>query len=223
MTNAIKIDTRFNADEIRQEVRESDSIRGSITEHIMNLRDQGVREALEKLGWTPPGEESVQNQLCVRIDELEREKEVLNSMLDRREELLNNLRPQADALHRIGSILGLAPGSDLTKEAPARVEALAARYAALADEVRALIQDSDGLAGYHLNGEAACWSELEVGHLLDEPDEIGNAALARRDSEVIASLRFPVMLRKMWSGGEVQQWLSERADEKRREAEGGGA
>jgi len=100
-------------------------------------------------------------------------------------------------------------------------DALAARYAALADEVRALIQDSDGLAGYHLNGEVACWSELEVGHLLGEPDEIGNAALARRDSEVIASLHFPVMLRKMWSGGEVQRWLSERADEKRRQCEEG--
>lgn len=96
---------------------------------------------------------------------------------------------------------------------------LAARYTALADEVRTLIQDSDGLAGYHLNGEVACWSELEVGHLLSEPDAMGRAALSRREAEVIDSLSFPTMLRKMWSGGEVQQWLSERASEKRCQAE----
>jgi hypothetical protein len=32
------------------------------------------------------------------------------------------------------------------------------------------------------------------------------------EAETIKSLQFPVMLRKMWSGGEVQHWLEERAD-----------
>lgn len=45
------------------------------------------------------------------------------------------------------------------------------------------------------------------------------ASLAQRDAEVIASLRFPTMLRKMWSGGDVQRWLNEQAEEKRRQAE----
>ncbi|MGP9633740.1 hypothetical protein ACT3R7_11805 [Halomonas sp. AOP43-A1-21] len=47
-----------------------------------------------------------------------------------------------------------------------------------------------------------------------------STSLAHRDAETIASLAFPTMLRKMWSGGEVQQWLNEQALEKRRQAEG---
>ena len=47
------------------------------------------------------------------------------------------------------------------------------------------------------------------------------AALARHDAEVIESLRFPTMLRKMWSGGEVQQWLDNQAEGKRIQADGG--
>lgn len=69
------------------------------------------------------------------------------------------------------------------REAEAREQALAARYSALADEVRAMIHDSDGLAGYHLNGDVACWSEFEVGHLLGEPEDLGEKVLARRDAE----------------------------------------
>lgn len=44
------------------------------------------------------------------------------------------------------------------------------------------------------------------------------ASLARHDADLIGSLRFPTMLRKMWSGGDVQQWLDEQADEYRRQA-----
>lgn len=86
-------------------------------------------------------------------------------------------------------------GKDMTlelitqlREVEAREQALAARYAALADEVRAMIQDSDGLAGYHLNGEVACWSELEVGHLLSEPEDLGEKVLARRDADMLGDL-----------------------------------
>jgi len=35
----------------------------------------------------------------------------------------------------------------------------------------------------------------------------------------VEELRFPVMLRKMWSGGEVQAWLSEQADRIRQRGE----
>jgi len=67
-------------------------------------------------------------------------------------------------------------------------DGLAARYTALADEVRTLIQDSDGLAGYHLNGEVACWSELEAGHLLGEPDDAGASCLHRHDTAFLGDL-----------------------------------
>jgi len=36
--------------------------------------------------------------------------------------------------------------------------------------------------------------------------------LAELRASTVGDLRFPVMLRKMWSGGEVQAWLSEQAD-----------
>lgn len=44
------------------------------------------------------------------------------------------------------------------------------------------------------------------------------ASLSARDAEVIGKLRFPTMLRKMWSGGEVQKWLQEQADQVRYQA-----
>lgn len=39
-------------------------------------------------------------------------------------------------------------------------------------------------------------------------------------ADAIERLRFPVQLRKMWSGGEVQNWLSERADIVRSQVKG---
>ncbi len=50
--------------------------------------EEKIRQKLIETGWTPPGEESVQNQLCSRIDELERDKEVLAAQLDQAEEAL---------------------------------------------------------------------------------------------------------------------------------------
>lgn len=69
-------------------------------------------------------DDTVVQMLCLRIDELERDKEALAAQLDRAEEKLAILKSQADALHRIGSILDLDPGTDLTQEVPARVAAL---------------------------------------------------------------------------------------------------
>lgn len=39
-----------------------------------------------------------------------------------------------------------------------------------------------------------------------------NTDTTSHDAKVIESLRFPAALRKMWSGGEVQQWLKQQAD-----------
>jgi hypothetical protein len=48
-----------------------------------------------------------------------------------------------------------------------------------------------------------------------------DTSLSVHDAETIASLTFPTMLRKMWSGGEVQQWIDEQAANKRPEAQKG--
>lgn len=52
-----------------------------------------------------------------------------------------------------------------------------------------------------------------------------SASLARRDArlayEAISAMTFPTMLRKMWSGGEVQVWLENEAEKHRQQAEGG--
>lgn len=51
----VKIQTWFNHEEIQQQVfwpgRREDTAR-----QIIRLQEQGVREALIKLGWTPPEE-----------------------------------------------------------------------------------------------------------------------------------------------------------------------
>lgn len=58
-------------------------------------------------------------------------------------------------------------------------------YAAHCDELRtcleSLVEESDGVAGYHLNGDIADWDELDVTWLLGE---IPKASLQRHDAEV---------------------------------------
>ena len=58
-------------------------------------------------------------------------------------------------------------------------------YAAHCDELRtcleSLVEESDGLAGYHKNGAIADWDELDVTWLLGE---IPKASLQRNDAEV---------------------------------------
>lgn len=43
--------------------------------------------------------------------------------------------------------------------------------------------------------------------------------LAEHDAQVIENLKFPTMLRRMWSGGEVQAWLKEEANLLRQKAQ----
>lgn len=53
----MKITTHYSDDEIRQVVGEGVDLAGRYYEYVISLRDQGIREALVKLGWTPPGED----------------------------------------------------------------------------------------------------------------------------------------------------------------------
>ena len=56
MSNRVEVITRYNKDIITQETIETrvrDVLRDRV-EHTMDLRENGVREALIKLGWTPP-------------------------------------------------------------------------------------------------------------------------------------------------------------------------
>lgn len=86
----------------------------------------------------------------------------------------------------------------------------------------------DALAAHveQLNNEAAMLDEIGhdgvLGNLLQTlADGPSTISLALRDAEVVASLRFPTMLRKIWYGGDVQAWLEEQAEELRRQAEEG--
>ncbi|NWO10208.1 hypothetical protein HLV40_07330 [Chromohalobacter salexigens] len=101
-------------------------------------------------------------------------------------------------------------------------DALAARYTALADEVRAMIQDSDGLAGYHLNGDVACWSEFDVGHLLSETDEVGGKIIDRLKAQWQAEI-LEVAKSKIIEDphGDPVAKLEYMAYRMRRQAEGG--
>lgn len=53
------------------------------------------------------------------------------------------------------------------------------------------------------------------------PADKHEEALALLRSNAVSQLRFPVMLRKMWSGGEVQAWLEEQAERILQEAGAG--
>lgn len=54
--NTLKVTTRFNKEMIEQSVIAGAGIdiHQQFVKRILNLQDQGVRDALIKLGWTPP-------------------------------------------------------------------------------------------------------------------------------------------------------------------------
>ncbi|WP_110708546.1 hypothetical protein [Salinicola sp. CR57] len=66
-------------------------------------------------------------------------------------------------------------------------DALMVRYAALAEELRGIIQDSDGVAGYHLNGDIAAWGEFDIEALLEDPGaDAPETSLAQLKARVAA-------------------------------------
>lgn len=44
----------------------------------------------------------------------------------------------------------------------------------------------------------------------------GREVLKHLQADAVDNLKFPVELRKMWNGGEVQKWLKEQASQKRK-------
>jgi len=62
----------------------------------------------------------------------------------------------------------------------------------------------------------------ELNKKLSHAETQSDKALAIRDLEQqakgVESLRFPTMLRKMWAGGEIQEWLSDCAEGLREQA-----
>ncbi|MDY7116550.1 hypothetical protein RAN53_09325 [Halomonas sp. SSL-5] len=94
----------------------------------------------------------VECMLCARIDELEREKEVLATQLDRAEERIDSLSKQANALHRIASTLDLwsQAGTNVSIDAVAeaaakRVEELVTTAALAEDKLAMLRGQADAL------------------------------------------------------------------------------
>lgn len=98
-------------------------------------------------------------------------------------------------------------------------DALAAHVKRLCREMTGIINDSCGVAGYHLNGAVANWGEFEsLSEALKQTPAQSLQLLTEQEREKIAhdavsALKFPTMLRKMWSGGEIQQWLDEAAQQ----------
>ncbi|PTL88580.1 hypothetical protein C6W88_15795 [Halomonas litopenaei] len=106
------------------------------------------------------------------------------------------------------------------EQVEAERDALAASYEALANEVRGIIQDSDGVAGYHLNGDVADWDEFELGDLLSEQ---GPDCLACRDARVKAKALDDAADAIDRVGTDYPQgFLRGRAAKLRQQAEGGG-
>lgn len=92
-------------------------------------------------------------------------------------------------------------------------EHLARKRDAMAAQLKKLITAVRKWEGLNVTAGSKA-AELVEGALRIALEPI-EASLAHHDADVIASLRFPTMLRQMWSGGEVQRWLDQQADEKR--------
>lgn len=59
MNNEIKVNTRFNKDIIESEIDYGViDTRQQVVKNIIKLQEQGVRDALIALGWTPPVEKT---------------------------------------------------------------------------------------------------------------------------------------------------------------------
>lgn len=87
-----------------------------------------------------------------------------------------------------------------------------------AEAVETLRAERDALAA-HVERISDYKNHLEAKGLMPARmagviEESPATSLARRDAQVIASLQFPTILRKMWSGGEVQRWLEDQAEAK---------
>lgn len=153
----------------------------------------------------------------IRIRELESEKEVLNRQLDRREKQLANLRTQAEALHRIGSILDLGPGADLTREAPARVEALAAHVERLREELRD--RAVQAWCGCEHSACKRCRDDADTERVLAEKP---TTSLARRDADLLDRMAVALcddhIEYDAIEPDSAANWLHEEADEIRRQA-----
>jgi transposase len=60
--SVISVQTKYNSDFITQEIIAEDSkwdtnLYASVIKRVIHLQEEGIREALIKLGWTPPKEE----------------------------------------------------------------------------------------------------------------------------------------------------------------------
>ncbi len=105
------------------------------------------------------------------------------------------------------------------EQVEAERDALAASYEALANEVRGIMQDSDGVAGYHLNGDVADWDEFELGDLLSEQ---GPDCLARRDARMKAEALHELLMFPQIGNEPVRTKAVRLRDGYRQQAEGGG-
>lgn len=94
---------------------------------------------------------------------------------------------------------------DLYKEVEAERDALAAQAHAL-----------NTAAGYILNARKPLAKRRAYAALADAVNKTTQQHLREVRAEAVSSLRFPVMLRRMWSGGEVQDWLKSEAERIRR-------
>ncbi|AXE31589.1 hypothetical protein DK842_17795 [Chromobacterium phragmitis] len=89
---------------------------------------------------------------------------------------------------------GLVPATRHSTVAHQRDQLLAA-LSGLVDDIQGLMSESDGVAGLHLNGDVAPWSELEAGsryeRLTHLPDAV--AAIAAEKAEPAPSQEPPVL------------------------------
>lgn len=102
---------------------------------------------------------------------------------------------------------------------PNKAELSAANLALQAALAEAITEYQDAIAyksEYLVEKHKDLETVAELREISDSYKLAGKEVLKHLQADAIDSLKFPVELRKMWSGGEVQQWLEEQACQKRK-------
>ena len=62
-------------------------------------------------------------------------------------------------------------------------QAMVAHIEVMADEITGIINDSVGLAGYHMNGEIASWQEFDIEDILEQSPQTSLAEVRAKQAE----------------------------------------
>lgn len=126
-----------------------------MTDDVTNLRE--LAEAIKAINGIRPMP-LASADLCRRVaNEMERLRAEITSITEEHGRVWERVREQEAEIERL-RLKAVELGEQVVQQAD-EIE----RLHSLEDELAALIDESHGVAGYHLNGDVAAWEELLPG------------------------------------------------------------